>query len=504
MSEKVRIPQKALASAATWGLNDVTYEISNGPSVFVKSDKNFVIGQDFLTLTGALPLGPEILLFAMLHEMWHIQQIAKTPDLYRNLSERPAMECEADAHGAYAIAKSELSMVSKSSEQDVLEATARHIAELANIPDNFPSLSAEEAVKHNHLNPAQRRLAVIFGLLVGVSDLYEFPKYKRSNYVRLKRQSRQVNSLFSIEKSDEERIKDLCLFVTSPKRSFLGIDDLVILPIEISNRTEIGNYEVLTSKYSIRNSSNQPLQYEFLKFEGLAPKDRPDDLGMFKYILRYKIKVDARSTTEFETKTLILKIDGEKFVRISEYEPGRLDLVKVLAPPVPPLTCFDNFVMKNLTKAEIELAAAVRIGSAAINQFEAVKGTKNMGTSSGPLTMHNYNFSLPKDTNGYLNGTRGWYGVHASLDLYSGDNEQDAIDTFERTVAYVKARCNAVPESAKPLITINSDKRTVDIAHFTLGSSASLRMTKMEDEDDPSDVSYYVSWSFSQSFTELD
>lgn len=485
-----KIWKDARRLASSWHSGDINLMVQDSETVSVSPGGPIIIGKNFLSLTSTDDAGDSMLMFALLHELWHLNQAKNTPLEYFDIQSRPAMECAADAHAALTMTQDFLSELNATTTDEHVESVIQRIEHIREIPKKLPTLNPLDAEKYHHLNLKQRELAVLFGIMGAYNTLSSETTPSSKSIQRLIEMASSFANSFSSD--DSKSITDVCAHIVAKETS--AGNSLRFLPLELKSY-KYGSHSILSTKYEVSNSGSRPIKYSYLIFEGYVPKGKSDSPSSYfiKGVHRAKIMIPAGGTVGLLAETPMPNIDNSKFEPLIN-SPATIPLAEFAGPSEFEKNCFGNTIVPSNTDMEKQLKTAIIIGSAALENFEAVKGILNgIGNAK-------YNFDLPPNTNGYIKMSDSFIvGSFAVFNIYSGNDRDEALAVFEHMVALVEKRCKKTAGFESPFKKTESPNPSLAINQFTVGSSATLDLIEPDpNEVDDMDMPITVSWTISR------
>jgi hypothetical protein len=484
---------EARALATDWKIGDVKLQVRDGGDVFVATSASIVIGEQFLENIKAGPDAHDLLLFALLHELWHVHQIALKPEVYGEIAQRPVLECSADARAAYTMALQKHAVLNPDAAVSAGEAVAKALAAIPEIPARFPSVNDATAASVKHLGVDQRRFASLVGVLQAlIADGERHPKvYPPGVYGRL---LRQANELFMVAwkqgRSDQDSMADMCSYIANR-----GADKQVrVGQVSIESRQVEGKKRVVT-RYEIENLQDRPITYSIILVDGIAEKIRSDrDMTGFTSMRRIAVDVPARGKGWFSTFPRWSAIDlAMKY--LPAYAFGTLDRVSITGEIVPRPTCFDNAATATDSVLDLPMKTAIRLGQAAFGKFEGIRGEQDLPASNEAVKTFRFIFDAPDKSSGGVHYSSMFGGWSASFEIYKGDDKKEALKIIDRVEAYAKRYCPESEDPTFPIYRRDSKNGSLIIRRFTTGSSAELALLDPEPEEDGTEPEFTVYWS---------
>jgi hypothetical protein len=489
---------EARALAKDWKLEGAKLQVDGAGDVYVTSSLSVVVGEKFLSKLSAEPNAHDALLFALLHELWHVHQIASDRDAYNAPGQRPILECAADARAAYTMTRQKHAVLRPDAPAPLGESVALELEQIPRIPLQFPALNDAAALSLQHLAADQRRFAALVGVLQGLSsDVGRLPKnYSAGVYGRLQRQSAALWSLFPpTGVGDQDKLNDICSYIAGGRA-----EKDVRVTFQKSDILQQNGQRIYTEVHRIENLLAQPIRYSFITVDGVIKKEDSDqDVTDLMAMRRTFVDVPARGSAKFQTFALFPLIDHDKFKYLPFYSLGRLDKVTIIGPAVPPPTCFDEPPPNVAAALDMQTKLAIRIGQSAMGKFDSVRGEENKLMSSELAKIYNYSFDPPGKPSGLIQSLPGL--TYATLDLYEGDDKDAALEIIDRIASYAKQSCPVPEDPDFPLFVRDPANHSLDIRRFTTGSAASVVLTIPEAEDPPG-TPVRVHWSITRNIVE--
>lgn len=265
---------EARTLSKTWKTGDVKLQVRKGTDVYVTNGSLIIVGQEFLDTATASPDAHDKLLFALLHELWHVHQLAIDATLYETIEQRPMLECAADARAAFTMALQAHSALSLDSPAGQRASIANVIAAIPEIPTRFSNVNTEAAQSLKHLNIDQRRFASQIGILQAIAadtarDIRIDPPGMEGKLLR------QLNGMFDaltmLGDGDQERMNGMCSYIAnSNSENKVRVGPQKIEMIEIEGRKRP------VTRYKVENLLDRPVTYSFLQVDGVAKLDGSD------------------------------------------------------------------------------------------------------------------------------------------------------------------------------------------------------------------------------------
>jgi len=491
---------EALVLAKDWNLGQVTLATDSGEEVFVSPSLTVTVGGKFLSKAKSAANPHDTLLFALLHELWHVHQLNSDRSGYEAPGLRRVLECAADARAAFTMALQKHAVMSPDAPEAKGERVAQDLDAIPSIPDLFTSLDDAKALSLKHLGVNERRFASRIGVLQALSsDFRRLPKnWSPGTYGRLQRQSSQLYFLFApAGVSDQQKMSDICSYIVGS-----GADSLVRVMAKSSDLLQQNGQRLSTTIFEIENLSDWPIRYSFLTLDGVVEKTASDeDISRFELMRRTFVDVPARRKANFQSLQVVPPIDGSKFKYLPFYSAGKLDRVDQIGEAVPPASCFDDVSATVAKEMDPLTKLAVRVGHSASSRFEGVRGEENKFLSNAFAKVYRYAFDPPGRDSGQITITGGDALTGATIDLYTGNNRDEALRIIDRIADIAAKACPASEDPAFPLFT-RKDNSSLEFQRFTTGSAASV-IFALPDPEDPEDSSIRVYWSIRRNTVDL-
>jgi hypothetical protein len=484
--------EEARSLTKTWRTEGATLQVAEADDVYVTPGLSVVVGKKFVASLNERPDGKQALLFAMLHELWHVHQISSDRAAYTNPAQRPVLECAADARAAFAMTRAYNAVLRSDSPAALGEQVALRLDIIPGIAASFRNLNEVSAFSLQHLSSQKRRFAAQIGVLQALSsESARMPStYSAGVYGRLQRQSTAFWMMFPMQgMSDQDKLDETCSHIAG---SDTGKD--VRVSFEKSETSMRNGQRVYAAVHKVQNLRNEPIRYSFLSIDGVVPNEsKDDDFTLMTGMRRTSVDVTARGVAEFQAFSVLPPLDPSRQKYLPFYIGGKLDKVTVLGLVVPPPACFDDIPATATTILDKTTKLAIRVGQSAMRKFESVRGEEEKFLTSDMVKVFKYSFDVGANSSGLIHYSYIEGFSYASLDLYRGDDKAAALAVIDRIHQYAKEYCPASDDPAFPLYSRDDADSTLDFRSFTTGSSASVVLF-LPEADDPPESEISVSW----------
>ena len=483
---------EARALAGEWTIGDARLQVRKGSDVYVANDRLVIVGSDFLEKTAAAPDAREMLLFALLHELWHVQQLMLDTSLHGTLERRPALECAADARAAFTLARQQLAGLDAQSSAAQTEQLASQLAAIQDIPTRFSSVDKNSAHSLKHLSVDQRRFAAQIGVLLALSvEAVRLPEgVPGGMYAQLLEQMNAVlNAVGTRESRTQENMDEMCAYIGGG-----GAGQQVRVSYQAMDILNIAGKNTVVTRHKIDNLLDKAVAYSFLLVDGVVMPGRSErDMRDFSGMRRKVVNVPAHGTAEFSTFSLGPVPDKGRFRQLPDYTFGTLDRVVVHGRAQSLPACFEVGAGPMLD-LDAATKKAIRVGQAASGNFAAVRGAQNQDYSSASSTLYDYIFDEANARSGWIIYSSMLQTWSASLEIYRGEDKEEAMRLIDAVEAYAKRYCPQPTQSMLPLYWRDSREEALHIQRFTAHSTAVLSLTVERPDDDTEHRAISVAW----------
>jgi hypothetical protein len=485
--------------AANWAVGDVKLQLRPGGNIFVADEATILVGEEFLNGIESGGDGRDKLLFALLHELWHVHQVNRESHAYKIARRRPPLECEADARAAFELARRELVTASSNATLAEGEAIASKLTGILTIPLGFPAISDANAANFQHLGTDQRRFASLVGVLVAlIADSRKLPEnYSPGGYGRLQRQASEMYKLSPFGTSDKERMSEACAYISGSDAA----KQVRVLALRSAIR-QIDGKRILVTRYEIQNLMDWPIKYMYLLVDGVVDKSLSErNVTGFTSMRTGRVLLPARGKAEFETLEETPVIDSSTSKYLAGYSLGTLDVVTRAGDEVPRPACFDELSDEASAALDFSMKTAIRIGYAAQGRFEAVRGAEDNLYSNAYQKVFHLNFGDAARSAGSVYYMGFMNMAYVTLNVYEGLDKKDALKVIDRAAAFAERFCPASEDPAAPLFKRDPATGSLEIYRFTTGSRASLKLI-LPDERDPELKKFIAFWTITRDVIE--
>ncbi|VWC57513.1 hypothetical protein BLA18112_00522 [Burkholderia lata] len=484
-----------------WNIPPAMMRVVHGESVAASRDGFILVGETFASkfTEGMSPADARTaLLFVMLHELVHVAQKDDIPMVSPEDPARRPFECQADLLAATALVTGQLRAMPLNDPAAGAQAILATVRFLKQLGAHAEQIMPTTASATGHVNRRERALAVQFGFARALSN-WPAPTDQPNSSLAVARAAAQA---FIGPQAREDELTwslGICRAITRSDPDAVEAVKMHTLISKGGNTMDMGpaGASAQNFNYVVSNASARTLRVSLIALSGSYDKAAPDDFASYDFAGAAYSSVDIapRSEGTLSGKFPFPGGDPDKrsiFLWSLPFDPNALLSASYVGKAVANANCNSGWGSLGKSRREQTVSAMARIGIAAADGFQSIAaGERNPGYG---FNVFDSNVTVPGALSVVV--VRNASNPFVLVDLYDGDDFEEANRVFEQARDEFKAECTQSGVQLRGNDSADRAERQFYVINLTGYSQAALSLhTRKESGNERIKLSKYsVHW----------